>query len=246
MAVPRLSGRPRAGAARLTRYRSVAGAAALPGTDPITLGSIIYDFWWGSGVTKVGGGTPSNGDTVGAWEERYLNESAATSGSPYQTYSSTLGVRNGIGVNMALSTPVSLVPPFTVYVLCTYGGTNLYPIGGGGSGDGSQLAVVAGQSNLQDFANTVLVSGTVTGTGSKLFRWRVNAAGTAFFKDGTAAEENIGSFGASNYVAWANIFWTGLAFEAADNYTRRITAFSADIVTGGQSTAVETYINAAG
>jgi len=224
----------------------VAGAAALPGTDPITLGSIIYDFWWQSGVTAVGGGAPSNGGTVEYWAERNGGTTAVTSGAPYQTYSSTLGVRNGTGVLMGLNDPANLTPPFTVYVLCDYGGTNLYPIGGSGSGDGSQLSVVAGQSNLQDFANTVLVSGTVTGTGSKLFRWRVNAAGTAFFKDGTAAEENIGSFGASNYVSWASIFWTGLAFEAADNYTRRITAFSADIVTGGQSTAVETYINAAG
>ena len=246
MAVPRLSGRPRAGAARLTRYRSVAGAAALPGTDPITLGSIIYDFWWGSGVTKVGGGTPSNGDTVESWAERNGGTSLVSSGAPYQTYSSTAGIRNGVGVLMALNDPVDLTPPFTVYVLCNYGGTNLYPIGGAGSGDGSQCSVLAGASNLQDFANSVLLTGTVTGTGGKLFRWRVTAAGAAYFKDGSAAEESVGAFGASNYVTWANTFWTGLAFESATNYTQRITAFSADIVTGGQSTAVETYINAAG
>jgi hypothetical protein len=226
----------------------VAGAAALPGTDPITLGSIIYDFWWQSGVTKVGGGgTPANGGTLESWVERYVGEVATTSGSPYQTYSTTLGIRNGTGVYMDLATSVGLTPPFTVYVLCTYGGTNIYPVGGLGSGDLSNLSVTAGLSLMQDSTSLVTLSGTVTGTGSKLFRWRVNASGTGFFKDDTAVEENVGAFGLGNAINWAAIFGIpGTVTEAADNYTRRITAFSADIVTGGQSTAVETYINAAG
>lgn len=247
MSIPRLSGRPRSGAARLTRYKSVAGAVVLPGTDPITLGSIIYDFWWQSGVTKVGGGgTPANGGTLESWVERAIGESASTSGSPYQTYSTTLGIRNGTGVYMPLGTPTDLIPPFTAYVLCTYGGTNLYPICGAGSGELSNLSVTAGLSLMQDTTSLVTLSWAVTGTGSKLFRWRVDGSGNAYFKDGSASEESIGSMGA-NYVRWENIFGIpGVVTETADNYTRRITAFSADIVTGGQSTAVETYINAAG
>jgi len=244
--MPGLIRRPRTGANRVGRYRSLAAAVVIPGTDPITVGSIIYDFWWQSGVTYLGA-PATNGGSVDAWQERYATEVAISSGSPFQSYSSASGVRNGASRYMTISNPTSLVPPFTVYVLCNYGGTSLYPICGAGSGELSNLSVTAGLSLMQDTTSLITLSGTVTGTGAKLFRWRVNASGTAYFKDGSAVEENLGSFGTSNFINWENIFGIpGTVYEATDNYTQRITAFGADLVTLGTSTAVETYINAAG
>lgn len=222
--------RPRTGVNRLSRW---------PAIDPILLPSCLCDFSYLYGVYGSDGVTPTvdNGQ-VFFWRNR-VDGQVATWSTAKPVLHSTTGITNGVNGMVIMASTMTLTGAFTAYWLANYAGVSGLPFGGNGANYRLQALPTVGYF-IDPAGNVSADFGT---SGAKLYRWRRTSAGACYVKATGIAEASAGTR-LTTLILSCLFAANGVAAEGTDNLTRRIVMYNDDLVTTGQSTAVEAAINA--